>query len=91
MIHFAGHPVRVGRFARQRCAWCGAILEDLDLSLVMVPEGQEGPAPWTPGDLIEVEGNGRSVVGHEDGGQLPDGTCFEVEHPKPRHLSVVKP
>lgn len=90
MIHFAGHPVRVGPFARQRCAWCGAILEDWDLSLTMVPEGQDGPSPWTPGALVEVEGNGRSVIAHENGSKLPIGTCFDVEHSPPRHLSLVR-
>lgn len=83
-IHFAGHPVRVGSRCRQRCAWCGFVIEDLDLRDVMVPsraDGSpgEGPTPWTSGALVAVsrDGSFRSVVAHEDGAPLPSETCFD--------------
>lgn len=42
VIHIAGIDVRVGNQHRQRCAWCGAVIDDHDLSRLAVPAGQ-GP------------------------------------------------
>lgn len=39
VTHIAGLDVQVGRYLRQRCAWCGAMLSDYDLARVAVPEG----------------------------------------------------
>lgn len=36
LVHLAGLPVRVGDVIRQRCAWCGALIDDLDLTRVAV-------------------------------------------------------
>lgn len=93
MIHFAGYPMRIGRYCRQRCGWCGEVLEDWDLSLTMVPAKADGtpgdgPMPWQGGALVEVTGGNptmKSVVVHEDGTDLPPGTCADaITYPKPR-------
>ncbi|HEU4731738.1 MAG TPA: hypothetical protein VFT22_27770 [Kofleriaceae bacterium] len=89
-IHIAGFPVRVGTKGRQLCAWCGESLFDVDHSLVMVAPNADGSPgepmqPWPTGELIAVEGNGKWVVPHEDGAQLPVQCCAS---PPPR-LTVV--
>jgi hypothetical protein len=62
---------------RQRCAWCGYLLIDYDLSRVMVPTGQEGSGPgaWPVGGLVRVDGFASYVVEHEDGAPLPIDSC----------------
>jgi hypothetical protein len=84
MIHIVGLDIRIGTRVRQRCAWCGYLIEDVDLSCLMAPEGTSPWRPWSPGELLEVvEGNprGRSVVKHESG-PLPDGMCVDIDIPK---------
>lgn len=88
MIHFVGIEIHVENLVRQRCSWCGEILEDVDLSLIMVPEGSDGWTSWEVGALLAVEGNGRWIVKPEVEGQLPLGTCAEKDLPK--RLRVVK-
>jgi hypothetical protein len=55
--HIAGMAVQVGSHLRQRCSWCGEVLEDLDLSRVGVvvqhddsmPQGStNGSSPHQP-------------------------------------------
>jgi hypothetical protein len=59
VVHIAGLDVQIGTRLRQRCAWCGAVLEDVDLANVMVPEGQNPrPPTWTPGELVVIDGVG---------------------------------
>ncbi|GAB3472381.1 hypothetical protein [Actinophytocola sediminis] len=80
-IHFAGLPVRIGSRLRQRCAWCDHVLADYDLTRLAAPEGQDPtPATWQAGSLVRVEGTSPRVttlVPHEDGDQLPAGTCAD--------------
>lgn len=59
-IHIAGLGVRIGDLVRQRCAWCDAILIDLDLGSIAIAlaPGQERE-PWhkhvfAPNELVEV-------------------------------------
>ena len=84
MIHIVGLDIRIGSRVRQRCAWCDVVIEDVDLSLMMAPEGAPPWRPWNPGELLDVTGNMRSVVKHEDGSALPDGMCVDVDIPKTR-------
>lgn len=32
LVHLAAPPVRAGDVIRQRCAWCGALIDELDLA-----------------------------------------------------------
>lgn len=36
LVHFAAPPLRAGDVIRQRCAWCGALIEERDLSMTAV-------------------------------------------------------
>lgn len=85
VIHIAGADIQVGSVLRQRCAWCGALMLDYDLSRVAVPEGQDPrPATWPPGELIALVGDHRAfsaswVVKHVDGEPLPEGACGKLD------------
>lgn len=80
LIHIAGNDVQVGALLRQRCAWCGTILIDYDLTRVAVPVGQDAePATWPVGDLIAVDGPVSYVVEHRDGHVLPSESCTLVK------------
>lgn len=53
LIHLVGTEITVeGRYLRQRCSWCGALLLDYDLASVARPleegEDPENPNPWKP-------------------------------------------
>lgn len=53
-VHIAGLPqMWDGRYLRQRCAWCGAVLIDEDLTLIRVsiPEGKTAEQAYADGDL----------------------------------------
>jgi hypothetical protein len=87
VIHFIGLEMHVKTRVRQRCSWCGEILEDVDLSLMMVPAGSDGLwKGWEVGALLAVEGNGRWIVKPEVEGRLPLGTCAEKDLPKTLRL-----
>lgn len=82
VTHIAGQNITVmGRYVRQRCSWCGAVLVDDDLACVMVPEGSDrGPFHFPVGRLVRVEGN---VVRHfhvlPDDERLPADSCALAE------------
>lgn len=79
-MHIAGVHVKVGPYLRQRCAWCGAVLLDYDLSKIAVPEGQDpSPATWPIGELVKVDGGLSVLLEHEDGDPLPDGACAKLD------------
>lgn len=90
VIHIAGAQVQVGQQLRQRCSWCGAVLEDYDLTRIMSPANPDGSPPgppplWEVGALIAVDrsdgGSGAAqVVDHEDGAQLPAECCASLPH-----------
>lgn len=58
VTHVAGMDMTwAGRYLRQRCAWCDAILVDVDLHAVSVPAGQDPTYPtWPVGALITING-----------------------------------
>jgi hypothetical protein len=80
VVHIAGLDVQVGDQLRQRCAWCGAVLIDYALARIAVPVGQDPrPGTWAVGALVEVDGPMSVVVSHEDGAQLPDNACAQID------------
>lgn len=80
VIHIAGPDITVGPLLRQRCAWCGAVLVDYDLTRIAVPIGQDPrPATWSVGALVEVDGSASWVVPHVDGEQLPADACAQLD------------
>lgn len=80
VVHIAGVVVRVGARIRQRCSWCGALLDDHDLERIAVPEGQDPmPASWPSGDLVAVDGAASWIVPHTDGERLPANACASLD------------
>lgn len=79
-MHIAGADVQVGPLLRQRCAWCGALLQDYDLGRVAVPAGQDPrPALWPMGVLVAVDGPASWIVEHQDGAELPPTACAQLD------------
>lgn len=84
MTHIAGQPVKLqGRYLRQRCSWCGAILIDVDLQNLGVhipgeaigieePEAFVYPV-WNPGELVTLDGTASYTLGNVS--ELPDNCC----------------
>lgn len=66
MTHVAGPCLTLfGRYMRQRCSWCGAVLLEYDLSRVAVPVGQDPtPASWPVGEQIYVDNSAVPHVGY---------------------------
>lgn len=73
VVHWAGPVVRIGTRRRQRCLWCGAAIDDVDLAGVamLIPDGKteeqaraDGdlePASWQAGAWVGVDGAVRWV------------------------------
>lgn len=80
ITHIAGLVVHLdGQRLRQRCAWCGAVLIDEDLSRVQVIEGS-GPFPtFETGELIEVDGNAYVQLNAADHPKLPANACGRLD------------
>lgn len=80
ITHIAGLVVHVGSLVRQRCAWCGAVIEDHDLDRIAVPIGHSPiPPTWEPGALVVINGIGTWTIPHEDGAQLPANACTRLD------------
>ena len=83
VIHIAGLDTQIGQHLRQRCAWCGAVLLDYDLTRLAAPVGMDPrPGTWTVGRLVEVaDGNPRGswLVEHADGDPLPGNACGALD------------
>jgi hypothetical protein len=43
IIHFAGPPFTFGTITRQRCLWCGALIQECDLANIGVEESSRKP------------------------------------------------
>jgi hypothetical protein len=90
VVHIAGHQVQIGTQLRQRCAWCGALMLDYDLTRTASPCGEDcrehgcqpehhRPGTWPAGGLVEVDGTTSWTVPHEDGQQLPTNACAQLD------------
>lgn len=86
ITHIAGMDITIGgRRLRQRCAWCGAVLLDYDLTrvAVAVEPGQEDEpakmATYESGRLVRVTGDSPRVFELlDETGKLPDDACGNV-------------
>lgn len=81
--HIAGHVIEIGPNLRQRCAWCGAVLLDYDLTKLMyqesTPPEDRKPATWPPGDIIRRTGPVSETVEHEPGDPVPEDCCARLD------------
>lgn len=97
VIHIAGEVIQIGSQQRQRCSWCGAVLDDFDLSRmgIMVPDDQQPPPAtppipsWPTGGLVAVDGGMKWTVPHDDGDPLPDEACAQLPHDVTGHTTEV--
>lgn len=80
VLHIAGLDAQVGSRLRQRCAWCGALLIDYELSGLAVPVGQEGRVGvWPFGKLVLLDGALSVLVEYDAVSPLPDGACAKLD------------
>jgi hypothetical protein len=82
VTHIAANDITIGgQRLRQRCAWCGAVLIDYDLTRVAVQvepgEEPQPPGTWPVGALVRVHG-GMSVV-LDDTEELPGDACGRID------------
>jgi hypothetical protein len=78
LVHLAAPAVRAGDVVRQRCAWCGALLEERDLSRIAVAlEPGEDPEGAVDRAFVDEDGaprgGWRGLVALATAGELPDG------------------
>jgi len=82
--HIAGPAVTWdGRYMRQRCAWCGAILLDYDLTRLASMDGAP-PAMWPEYETIRQDGPMSMIVDLEsssgdDGLKAPADSCLRLD------------
>ena len=86
IVHIAGlEVVLFGRYLRQRCAWCGLVLVDYDLTLTASSDGS-APKGWPLNALVAVDGPGSWTLPETK--RLPDNSCGPERE---RSLRLVKP
>lgn len=94
LVHVAGTVLTFGQYRRQRCSWCGALLQEYDLANISRPlepgEDPDNPEPWEPaawpvGGLVAVvDGGPRAmwvVKPEQIGGepQAPGNSCMNLD------------
>jgi hypothetical protein len=88
ITHIAGLDItwnsEQGPHLRQRCAWCGATLIDMDLSLtqtsaLIVPGRDNRPKVWAIGALVTVDGDVTHVASMAQGAQMPPDACTRID------------
>ena len=62
----AGPVITFGSVSRQRCSWCGALIDEKDMTriAVQIPEDGSDPLPlawWEVGGLVAVSGSNPRV------------------------------
>lgn len=82
IVHIAGQPVQLqARYVRQRCSWCGALIEDIDLQRTAVYVGDENTDTtvplWPTGELVAIDGNMKYCLG--DVSEMPPNCCANIE------------
>lgn len=78
-VHIASNRIIVeGRYHRQRCVWCGALLidDDLAMQMVEVTHAHEEPPSWPVGGLVRIEGENPRHSSAVDSEKLPNDCCY---------------
>lgn len=86
IIHFAGPVCTFGTISRQRCQWCGALIQEYDLTKVAIEEASRPPErqgkpleaddlSWWDG-LVSVDGNWRAAVDEPEDQKAPERSCM---------------
>lgn len=86
IVHFAGESLTFGTVQRQRCLWCGALIDERDFSR-MATQIQPGESEeqaveamhrthWS--GLVAIDGNVRWAVDDPEDGKAPPRSCMEL-------------
>lgn len=89
IIHFPGPVMTFGMVARQRCAWCGALITEIDMANVGIDEASRPPErrgspittddfPWWDG-MVAVTGTNPvsfASVPDDGTGKAPERSCM---------------
>jgi hypothetical protein len=84
LVHLAGETIRSGRLVRVRCAWCGALIDEVNLAEVPAShpasrEDERGdPRPLWSG-LVGVEGDLRVSLPELGDAPMPPGSCLSID------------
>ena len=79
VTHIAGPEIVVqGRWMRQRCSWCGAILINYDLDTVASSDGKQ-PGSFEVGKMVDVSGISPVWCGVNNSNTLPSSFCGHEE------------
>lgn len=60
LIHYVGTTLRIGSLVRERCAWCGALIYELDMSRVAVQTSELKSGQTTEDLFLDEDGNPRA-------------------------------
>lgn len=97
IIHVAGPVMHFGAVYRQRCQWCGALIQEMDLRHIAIqedgrPEDLRGK-PIDPdrelhwwSDLVAISGTFPKVLSHRDhpeDGEAPERSCMVLMPAEP--------
>jgi hypothetical protein len=88
VVHLAGDQVTFQEVSRQRCLWCGALIDERDWAKIglQVPAGMsaevafEGERRCMWRGFVGVEGNARWAVAEPEPGMVPANTCMLLDH-----------
>jgi hypothetical protein len=87
LIHFAAQPLRAANIIRTRCAWCGAMIEEVDLDRTAYT-GDENPFVDEEGSptgrwqgLVAIEAGNPTVkwaLPDPEDGKIPSDSCMNI-------------
>lgn len=89
LVHLAGPSITYGSVNRQRCAWCGALIDERDFERMAVQvdatasaEVQQEEAnralelKWE--GFVAIDGNVRWAVDTPEDGRAPERSCMRL-------------
>jgi hypothetical protein len=86
IVHLVGEQITFNERSRQRCLWCGALVDEKDwtrTSIAISPgqtvaEARESMCATKWAEFVGVDGNMRYAVEHE-GDKVPEGSCMLLD------------
>lgn len=81
VTHLTAQPVLLcGRWNRQRCAWCGVLIVDEDLSTMGSTDPNFQGTEWKPQSLVNVTSGNPAISSRvaPTGGKMPENSCMAL-------------
>jgi hypothetical protein len=80
VLHLVGPAIAVGTIRRQRCMWCGALLQEDDLARMAWSLNEDGsdpgpPGAWPAGEVVSVEDGNPRVMSVVPEDEWPDSAA----------------